>query len=108
MKWKFLHNFTFNNLTSSSKENEAPLDSLVQQIKTNNKLIWKNAVNEKWAILFWIDSIKNWNGISWIRIARFPTDLLQIVQWGFNLSVLLLSINDKKRRRAIVCCWINM
>jgi hypothetical protein len=52
MKWKFLHNFTFNNLTSSSKENEAPLDSFVQQIKMNNKPIWKSDVNEKWAILF--------------------------------------------------------
>ncbi len=52
MKWNLLHNFTFNNLTSSSKENEAPVDSFVQQIKMNNKPIWMNDVNEKWAILF--------------------------------------------------------
>jgi hypothetical protein len=38
-------------LNSSSKENEAPVDSLVQQIKTNNKPIWKSEANEKWAIL---------------------------------------------------------
>jgi hypothetical protein len=30
----------------------APVDSLVQQIKTNNKPIWMSEANEKWAILF--------------------------------------------------------
>jgi hypothetical protein len=33
-------------------ENEAPVDSLVQQIKMNKKAIWKSEANEKWAILF--------------------------------------------------------
>jgi hypothetical protein len=40
-------------LNSSSKENEVPADSLVQQqIETNNKPIGKSEENEKWAILF--------------------------------------------------------
>jgi hypothetical protein len=49
---KVLTLFSLNCLNSSSKEKAAPLDSLVQQIKTNNKPIGKSEANEKWAILF--------------------------------------------------------
>ncbi len=49
---KVLTLFSFSCLNSSSMENAAPVDSVVQQIKTNNKPIGKSDVNEKWAILF--------------------------------------------------------
>jgi hypothetical protein len=39
-------------LNSSSKEKAAPVDPVVQQMKTNNKPIWKSEATEKWAILF--------------------------------------------------------
>ena len=51
MKFEFLDNFTFSCLNSSSKEKAAPLDSVVQQMKTSNKPIWKSEASEKWAIL---------------------------------------------------------
>jgi hypothetical protein len=43
-----------NTLNSFSKENAAPIDSVVQQIKINNKPIWKSESTEKCAILFQI------------------------------------------------------
>jgi hypothetical protein len=52
MKVLFEIIFTLNCLNSSSKGNEAPVDSFVQQMKTNSKPIWKSEANEKWAILF--------------------------------------------------------
>jgi hypothetical protein len=51
MKFEFLDNFTFSCLNSSSKEKAAPLDSVVQQMKINNKPIWKSEASEKYAIL---------------------------------------------------------
>ncbi len=51
MKFEFLDNFTFSCLNSSSKEKAAPLDSVVQQMKINNKPIWKSEATEKCAIL---------------------------------------------------------
>ncbi len=41
-------------------ENEAPVDSLVQQIKMNKKAIWKSEANEKWAILFELIKVRIW------------------------------------------------
>ena len=49
---KVLTLFSFSCLNSSSKDKAAPVDSLVQQIKTNNKPIGKSEANVKWAILF--------------------------------------------------------